>query len=65
MTQEEMKEQFLNYAEYNLHNDTILMAIEELLNKISNELYENGYSKESNSLTTCELTIKEVLQMGV
>ena len=65
MTQEEMKEQFLNYAEYNLHNDTILMAIEELLNKISNELYEKGYSKESNRLTTCELTIKEVLQMGV
>lgn len=65
MTQEEMKEQFLNYAKYNLYNDTILIAIKELLNKISNELYENGYSKESNRLTTCELTIEEVLQMGV
>ena len=65
MTQEEFKEQFLNYAEYNLHNDTILQAVIELLDNISNELYENGYTKESNSLTTCILTIKEVLERGV
>ena len=65
MTQEEFKEQFLNYAEYNLHNDTILMAVKELLNKISNELYENGYTTESNMLTTCELKINEVLERGV
>ena len=65
MTQEELKEQFLNYAEYNLHNDTILKAVIELLNRIGNELYENGYTKESNRITTCEMIIEEVLERGV
>lgn len=62
MTQEELKEQFLQYAEDSLQNDTILQAIKELLDNISNELYENGYTKESNRLTTCEMIIKEVLE---
>lgn len=62
MTQEQLKEQFLQYAEFNLNNETILQAIEELLQNISNELYENGYIYESNKLTTCELTIKELLK---
>lgn len=62
MSQEQLKEQFLKYAEYNLHNDTILIAITELLDNISNELYENGDIKESNTLTTCLLNIKEILK---
>ena len=62
MTQEQLKEQFKQYAENNLHNDTILQAVIDLLDNISNELYENGYSKEANSLTTVELIIKEVLE---
>lgn len=62
MTQEQLKEQFLQYAEFNLNNETILQAIEELLQNISNELYENGYIYESNQLTTCELTIKRILE---
>ena len=62
MTQEQLKEQFLQYAEFNLNNETILQAIEELLQNISNELYENGYIWQSNKLTTCELTIKELLK---
>ncbi len=62
MTQEQLKEQFLQYAEFNLNNETILQAIEELLQNISNELYENGYVYQSNKLTTCELTIKELLK---
>lgn len=62
MTQEQLKEQFLQYAEFNLNNETILQAIEELLRNISNELYENGYVYQSNKLTTCELTIKELLK---
>ena len=65
MTQEQLKEQFLQYAEDNLENDTILKAIAELLDSISNELYENGYIKESNTLTTCELRINEVIQREV
>ena len=62
MTQEQLKEQFLQYAEFNLNNETILQAIEELLQNISNELYENGYVYQSNKLTTCEITIKELLK---
>lgn len=62
MTQEQLKEQFLQYAEFNLNNETILQAIGELLQNISNELYENGYVYQSNKLTTCELTIKELLE---
>lgn len=62
MTQEQLKEQFLQYAEFNLNNETILQAIEELLQNISNELYKNGYIWQSNKLTTCELTIKELLK---
>ena len=65
MTQEEMKEQFIEYAECNLDDETTLTAIKEILNRISNSLYENGYIKESNMLTTCELTINEVLERGV
>lgn len=65
MTQEEFKEHFLQYAEDNLNNDTILKAVSELLDSISNELYENGYVKESNTLTTCELRINEVIQREV
>lgn len=65
MTQEQFKEQFLRYAENNLDNDTILKAITELLGSISNELYENGYTKQSNTLTTCELSIKELLENEV
>ena len=60
MSQDQLKEQFLQYAENNLNNETILKAIQELLNSISNELYENGYIYESNKLTTCELIIKEI-----
>lgn len=62
MTQEQLKQQFLQYAENNLNNETILQAISELLSNISNELYENGYIKQANTLTTCELSIKEVLK---
>lgn len=61
MTQEQLKEQFLQYAENNLNNETILKAIQELLQDISNELYENGYTYESNKITTAEINIKEVL----
>ncbi len=62
MTQEQFKEQFIRYAENNLDNETILQAITELLDSISNELYENGYVKQSNTLVTCMLSIKELLE---
>lgn len=65
MTQEQFKEQFLRYAENNLDNETILQAITELLDSISNELYENGYVKQSNTLATCMLSIKELLESEV
>ena len=62
MNQEQLKEQFLNYAEFNLNNETILQAITELLDNIANELYYDGNVAESNKLTTAELIIKEVLK---
>ena len=62
MTQEQLKEQFLQYAENNLQNDTILQAIKKLLDNIANEMYENGYISESNQLVTCILKIGEVLK---
>lgn len=62
MAQELLKEQLVEYAENNLYGDTILGAIKDLLNTISNQLYENGYINESNKLTTCELIIKKVLE---
>lgn len=61
MTQEELKEQLIEYAEYNLNNDTTLQAVCELLENISNELYEHGYTTQSNKLTTALLKIKEVI----
>lgn len=62
MTQEELKEQFIEFAEYNLNNDTTLQAIYELLENISNELYENGYTTQSNKLTIALLKIKDVME---
>lgn len=64
MTQEQYKEQFLQYAEDNLNNETILQAMDQLLDNIINEFFENGYSNESNRLTTSQLIIKEVLENG-
>lgn len=62
MTQEELKDNFLEYAENNLNNEITLQAISQLLENISNELYENGYIYEANRLTTSQLTIDEILK---
>lgn len=62
MTQEELKNDFLEYAENNLNNETTLQAISQLLENISNELYENGYIYEANKLTTSQLIIDEILK---
>lgn len=43
-------------------NKILLEVCSQLLNNISNELYEDGYVKESNKLTTCELSIKKLLE---
>ena len=64
MNQDQLKEQFLQYAEDNLHNDTILQSITELLENIINDIcYE--YPHESNRLTTAELIIKEVMDQWI
>lgn len=62
MTQEELKNNFLEYAENNLNNEITLQAISQLLENISNELYENGYIYEANKLTTSQLIIDEILK---
>ena len=45
--------------------DLIYNIYNEFENELDNELYENGYSHESNRLTTCEMIIDEVLERGV
>lgn len=62
MTQEQLKQEFLNYAINNLNNKTILEAIKDLLSSIENDLIIEGYKKESNKLVTAELIINEVLE---
>ena len=64
MTQEQLKEQTIDYIKNNLNNKTALEVIEEVLNSIENELIENGYKRESNRLVTAEIIINEVLQNG-
>lgn len=61
MTQEQLKEQFLQYAEFNLHNDTILQAIIELLDSMINEICYD-YPNESNKMTTATLILKRLLE---
>lgn len=62
MTQEQLKEQFINYAENNLNNETILQAIVYLLGNIGDELYNELYTQQANRLWTCQDIIKEILK---
>lgn len=62
MNKEEIKQQAIDYITYSLNNEEQLQMICDLLSNISNNLYENGHIKESNTLLTCELTIKEMLK---
>lgn len=64
MTQEQIKEQAFNYITNNLNNKMTLKLITELLEIITNELYQNGYISESNKLTTSYLKIIEILKDG-
>lgn len=59
MTQEQLKEQFIDYAENNLNNETILQAIIYLLGNIGDQLYNELYTKEANRLWTCQDIIKK------
>lgn len=65
MTQEQIKEQAFDYINNNLNNQSQLELISYLLDNISNELYENGYIKDSNTLTTCVLSINEMIKKEV
>lgn len=60
MTQLQLFEQAYNFISNNLYNDTILELIIELLDNLANEMQEDGYTKESNTLNTCLLSLKEI-----
>lgn len=60
MTQEQLKEQFIEYAKDNMNNLTILEAIKVLLDNITSGLYYDGYVTISNRLTTAALIIDEI-----
>lgn len=62
MTQEQLKEQFIEFANNNLNNSTKLDAIVELLKDISIQLYNDGFTSISNRVTTAELTLKEITE---
>ena len=62
MNQEEFKEQLLQYAKYNLNDDTIIKAIIEMLDPLCNSFYENGYIKQSNTIETIMLMLRELLE---
>lgn len=62
MNQEELKNQFLRYAEYNLNDDTIIKAIIDLLDPLCNSFYENGHTKESNTLNMIIMQLRELLE---
>lgn len=63
MDQEFLKDQFVNFAKFNLHDAVILEAIGELLAELSQKLYNEGKTNESNRLTTCDLIIKEIKEI--
>lgn len=62
MTQEQLKEQFIEYAENNMNNLTILEGIKELIDNISNKLYDEGFTATSNNLVTASLIINEIVK---
>lgn len=62
MTQNELLEQALNYIDYNLNDEKKLELVINILDNLSNYAFENGYSKEANTLTTTILILKEMLK---
>ena len=65
MTQEELLEQALNYIDYNLDDDKKIELVINILDNLSNYMFENGYSKEANTLTTMILTLKELKEGNI
>lgn len=62
MTQEQIKDHILEYIELNANDLTALEVANEIINQLSNMLYESGYIDKSNQLTTCYLIIKEIIE---
>ena len=62
MTQEQIKDHILEYIELNANEKTALEVANNIINQMSNMLYENGYIYASNQLTTYYLNIKRILE---
>ena len=62
MTQEQLKEQFIEYAKNNMTDLTMLEGVKEILINISNKLYDEGFTAISNKLTTASLIINEIVK---
>lgn len=60
MRQDQLLTEAYFFVLNNLYNDTILELIIELLDNLANEMQEDGYTKESNTLNTCLLSLKEI-----
>ena len=60
MTQNELLKQALDYINYNLNDDKKFELVINILENLSNFVFENGYNKEANTLTTTILTLKKI-----
>ena len=60
MSQDEIIYQARYYLSKSLNNYKLIELIIALLDDLSNELYQDGYTKESNTITTCLLSLKEL-----
>ena len=65
MTQEELLKQALDYVDYNLDDDKKIELVINIFDNLSNYAFENGYSKEANTLTTMILTLKELKEGNI
>ena len=61
MSQEELKNQSIDYIKNNLNNKSALEVAQKIIDDLSVELYHDGYISESNDLTTCYLIIKKII----
>lgn len=62
MTQEQLKEQAVDYITNNLNNKAALEVIREILNNISSELYYEGFVATSNNLSTAALIVEKIVK---
>lgn len=62
MTEEKTKEYILDCIDLYVNEKTALEIALCIINQLSDEFYESGNITDSNTLNTCYLCIKEILE---